>query len=81
MSCCPENAVNTGLGSKVRSEFRTSAQHAVNPGTDVRTGGERGSLQSAHVEIGSVSGIRGISGLKKNVQLAYDKALSYITHP
>ena len=57
MSCCPENAVNTGLGSKVRSEFRTSAQHAVNPGTDVRRGGERGSLQSAHVEIGSVSGI------------------------
>ena len=41
--------------------------NSIRIGTDVhvRTGGERGSLQSAHVEIGSVSGICGISGLKK----------------
>ena len=46
-----------------------------NPGRDVRTGGECGSLQSVHVEIGSASGIAGISGLKKIVRLTYD-----ITH-
>ena len=66
--------MNAGMGSEVRSEFRTSAQYARNPGTDVRRGGERGSLRSVHVETGSVSGIPGISGLKKNVRLAYDIA-------